>query len=78
MVLLRPPRPSRTNTKKKKKKDVLFIIRNWNVKIGSQGLSRVTGKFHLGGQNEAEERLAEFCQESTMVVVNTFFQQHKR
>jgi len=60
------------------KKDVLFIIGDWNAKVGSQELPGVTGKFGLGGQNKARQRLIEFCQESALVIVNTLFQQHKR
>ena len=60
------------------KKDVLFIIRDWNAKVGSQETPGVTGKFGLGVQNEAGQRLIEFCQENTMVIANTLFQQHKR
>ena len=60
------------------KKDVLFIITDWNAKVGSQETPTVTGKFGLGVQNEAGQRLTEFCQESTLVTVNTLFQQHKR
>ena len=60
------------------KKDVLFIIGDWNAKVGSQETSGVTGKFGLGIQNEAEQRLIEFCQENTLVIANTIFQQHKR
>ena len=60
------------------KKDVLFIVRNWNAKVGSQEIPRVTGKFDIGVQNEAAQRLTGFCQESTMVIANTLFQQHKR
>ena len=59
------------------KKDVLFIIGDWNAKIGSQEISRVTGKFALGIQNEAGQRLTEFCQENTLVIENTLFQQHE-
>ena len=59
-------------------KDVLFIIGDWNAKIGSQEIPEVTGKFGLGVQNEAEQQLAEFCQENTMVIANTLFHQHKR
>ena len=59
------------------KKDVLFIIGDWNAKVGSQEILGVTGKFGLGVQNEAGQRLTEFCQENTLVIVNTFFQQHK-
>ena len=60
------------------KKDVLFIIGDWNAKVGSQETRGVTGKFGLGAQNEAEQRLTEFCQENALVVANTLFQQHKR
>ena len=60
------------------KKDVLFIIGDWNAKLGSQEIPRVTGKFSLGVQNEAGQRLIEFCQENILVIANTFFQQHKR
>ena len=57
---------------------VLFIIRDWNAKVESQETPRVTGKFGLGVQNEAGQRLIEFCQENTLVIANTFLQQHKR
>ena len=60
------------------KKDVLFIIGDWNAKVGSQETLRVTGKFGLGVQNEAGQRLIEFCQENALVIANTLFQQHKR
>ena len=60
------------------KKDVLFIIRDWNAKVGSQETPAVTGKFGLGVQNEAGQRLLEFCQENTLFIANTLFQQHKR
>ena len=59
------------------KKDVLFIIWDWNTKIASQELHGVAGKFGLGIQNKAGQRLTEFCQENTLVVENTLFQQHK-
>ena len=59
-------------------KDVLFIIWDWNAKVGSQETPGVTGKFGLGVQNEAGQRLTEFCQENALVIVNTLFQQHKR
>ena len=59
------------------KKDVLFIIGDWNAKVGSQETPGVTGKFSLGVQNEAGQRLIEFCQENTLVIANTLFQQHK-
>ena len=60
------------------KKDVLFIIGNWNAKVGSHETPGVTGRFGLGVQNETEESLIEFCQENTLVIANTLFQQHKR
>ena len=60
------------------KKDVLFIIGDWNSKVGSQETPGVTGKFGLGIRNEAGQRLIEFCQENTLVIANTLFQQHKR
>ena len=59
------------------KKDVLFTIGNWNAKVGSQEIPGVTGKFGLGAQNEAGQRLTEFCQENALVIANTLFQQHK-
>ena len=60
------------------RKDVLFIIGDWNAKVGSQETPGVTGKFGLGVQNEAEQQLTEFCQENALVIANTLFQQHKR
>ena len=60
------------------KKDVLFIIGDWNAKVGSQETPAVTGLFGLGIQNEAGQRLIEFCQENALVIANTLFQQHKR
>ena len=60
------------------KKDVLFIIGDWNAKVGSQEIPGVTGKFGLGVQNEAGQRLTEFSQENALVIANTLFQQHKR
>ena len=60
------------------KKDVLFIIGDWNATVGSQEIPGVTGKFALGVQNEAGKSLTGFCQEDTLVVANTLFQQHKR
>ena len=60
------------------KKDVLFIIGDWNAKVGSQETPGVTGKFVLGVRNEAGQRLIEFCQENKLVIANTLFQQHKR
>ena len=60
------------------KKDVLFIIGDWSAKVASQEIPGVTGKLGLGVQNEAGQRLTEFCQENTLVIVSTLFQQHKR
>ena len=74
VVLWSPTRPSGTSTKK----DILFIIGDWNAKVGSQEIPGVTGKFSLGVQNEAGQRLTEFCQENALVIANTLFKQHKR
>ena len=60
------------------KKDILFIIGDWNAKVGSQEIPGVTGKFGLGVQNRAGKRLTELCQENRLVIANTLFQQHKR
>ena len=60
------------------RKDVLFITGDWNAKVGSQETPRVTGKFGLGVQNKAGQRLIEFGQENTLIIANTLFQQHKR
>ena len=60
------------------KKDILFIIGDWNAKVRSQETPGVTGKFGLGVRNEAGQRLIEFCQENVLVIANTLFQQHKR
>ena len=60
------------------KKDVLFVIGDWNSKVGSQETPGVTGKFGLGVQNEEGQRLTELCQENALVKANTFFQQHNR
>ena len=60
------------------KKDVLFIIGDWNARVGSQETPGVTGKFGLGVWNEAGKRLIGFCQENTQVIANTLFQKHKR
>ena len=65
-------------TPKKKKKDVLFIIGDWNAKVRSQVTPKITGKFGLGVQDEAGQRLTVFCQENALVIANTLFQQHKR
>ena len=59
------------------KKDVLFITGDWNAKVGSQETPGVTGKFGLGVQNEAGQRLIEFCQKNPLIIANTLFQQHK-
>ena len=67
-------RPSRTNTKK----DVLFIIGDWNARVGSPEIPGITGKFGLGAQNEAGQKLTEFCQDNKLVKANTLFHQHKR
>ena len=66
----RPTKPSRINTKK----DVLFIIGDWNANVGSQEIPGVTDKFGLGVQNEAGQRLTEFCQVNALVIANTLFQ----
>ena len=60
------------------KKDILFITGNWNAKVGSQETPGVTGKFGLGVQNKAGQRLIESCQENTLVIADILFQQHKR
>ena len=60
------------------KKDVLFIVGDWNAKVRSQEIPRVTGKFGLGVQDKAGQRLIEFFQENSLVIANTLFQQHKR
>ena len=60
------------------KKDVLFIIGDWNAKVGSQDTPGITGKFGLGVQNKAWQRLIEICQENALVIANTLFHQHKR
>ena len=59
-------------------RDVLFILGDWNAKLGSQEIPGVMGKFGLGVQNEAGQRLTEFCQENTQFIANTLFQQHTR
>ena len=74
MVLWWSTRPSRINTKK----SVLFIVGDLNAKVGSQEIPGVIGKFGLGIQNDAGQRLTEFWQENTLVIANTLFQQHKR
>ena len=88
IALTRPIRSSRTNTQKRCLflffnflifffKDVFFITADWNAKIGSQEIPGVTGKFGLAVQNEAGQRLTEFCQENALVIANTLFQ-HRR
>ena len=72
-VSMIPTRPSWTNTKK----DVFFIIGDWNAKVGNQAISAVTGNFGLGIWSEAGQRLTEFCQENVLVIDHTLFQQHK-
>ena len=74
MVLRRPTRPLKLTPKA----DVLFIIGDWNAKVGSQETPGVTGEFGLGKWNEAGQRLTEFCQENALVIANTFFQQQRR
>ena len=59
-------------------KDVLFIIGDWNTKVGSQEIAGITGKFGFGVQNEMGQKLAEFCQENALVIANTIFQKHKK
>ena len=73
-MVLRPTISFRTNTPKY----VIFIIGDWNAKVGGQEIPGVTGKFGLGVQNESGQRLIEFCQENALVIANTLFQQHKR
>ena len=60
------------------KKDVIFLIGDWNEKVRSQETPGVTGKFGLGIRNEAGQRLIQFCQENALVIANTLYQQHKR
>ena len=60
------------------KKDVLFIIGDWNAKVGTQEIPGVAGKLGLRVQNEAGQRLMEFCKAKTLVIENTLFQKHKR
>ena len=74
MVLWRPTRSLELTPKK----DVLFIIGDWNAKVWTQETLGVTGKFGLGVQNEAGQRIIEFCQKNTLVTANTLFQKHKR
>ena len=60
------------------KKDVLFIIGDWNAKVESQEIPGVTGTFGLGVQKEAGQKFIEFCQENSLVIANTLFQEHRR
>ena len=60
------------------KKDILFILGDWNAKVGSQKIPGLTGKFGLGVQNETGKTLIELCQKNALVIANTLFQQHKR
>ena len=73
MVLWRPARPSNLTPKK----DVLFLIGDWNAKVGSQEAPGLTGKFGLGVQIETGQRLIDFCQKNARVIANTLFQKHK-
>ena len=74
-VLWGPTRPSRTNNQIYIYIYILFIIGDWNAKVRNQEIPGVTGKFGLGVQNEAGQRLTEFCQENALVIANIFFQQ---
>ena len=74
MVLRRPTRSSGINTPT----DELFIIGDWNAKVGNQETPGVTGKFGLEVQNEAGQRLLEFCEDNELVIENTLLQQHKK
>ena len=65
-------------TPKKKKKNVLFIIGDWNAKVRSQEIPRATGKFGIGVQNKAGQKLTDFYQENVLVIANTLFPKHKR
>ena len=70
---------TRKKKKRERERDVLFIIGDWNAVVGTPvEIPGVTGKFLLGVQNEAGQRLTEFCQENTLVIANTLFQEHKR
>jgi len=62
----------------KTQKGVLFIIRDWNTKVGNQEISGVTVKFGLGVQNKVRQMLTEFCHENSLVIASTLFQQHKQ
>ena len=69
-----PTRPSRTNTQKR----CPFHYRGLDTKVGNQETPGLTGKFGLGVQNEAGQRLTEFCKDNTVIIANTLFQQHRR
>ena len=77
---IKPKKKKRKNTKNIYiyQKYLVFIIGDWDLKIGSQETPRITGKFGLGVQNEAGQRPTEFCQKNTLTIANTLFQQHKR
>ena len=60
------------------KKDALFIIGDWNAKVGSYEIPGITGKFGLAEQNESGQRLIEFCKGNPLIIAHTLFQQHKR
>ena len=77
-VMLKKLKPLQELLELAPKKVVLFIIGDWNAKVGSQETPGVTDKFGLGVRNEAGQRLIDFCQENTLVIANTLFQQHKR
>ena len=70
--------PSPTGLPSKTPTNFLVLIEDWNTKVGSQEISGITGKFGLGVQNEAGQRLTEFCKKNTLVIANTLFQQPKR
>ena len=74
MVVRRPTGRFKTNTKK----GCPFHLRDWNAKVGSQAIPGVTGKFGHGVKNEAGQRLTGLCQQNTLVIANTFFQQRKK
>ena len=76
-VMLKKLKPLQELLELAPKKVVLFIIGDWNAKVGSQETPGVTDKFGLGVRNEAGQRLIEFCQENALVIANTVFQQHK-
>ena len=85
--MLQPPMQKKLNSSNEDPQDLLelilkkrclFFIRDWNAKGGSQEIPGVTGKFGFGVQNKAGQMLTEFCQENTLVIANTLFQQHKR